>query len=139
MLRTYGSAARVPAFAARKALARSRVLVGNSPSGSPAAVGGPPGGPGKPSESALQTFLNGAFDVLFNLLYISEPQLKLDSSKNLRVLWVRALLASAGQLDDDVAYELLPRSTRWLVSPTLAPLWQATPAQKLPSLPPTST
>lgn len=38
----------------------------------------------------------------------------------------QALLASSGQLNDDVAYELLPSATRWVVSPVVAPLW--TPA-----------
>ena len=47
----------------------------------------------------------------------------LDSSRNLRVLWVRALLASTGAIQDDVAYQLLPSASRWLVSPFLAPLW----------------
>ena len=35
-----------------------------------------------------------------------------DSSKNLRVLWVRALLAHRGEIDDDVADKLLPKDTR---------------------------
>jgi O-methyltransferase involved in polyketide biosynthesis len=48
----------------------------------------------------------------------------LDSEKNLRVLWVRALLAAAGELEDDVAAELLPSATRWVVSAPLArTLW----------------
>jgi len=38
-----------------------------------------------------------------------------DSSKNLQVLWSRALLAQDGQLQDDVAFNLLPESTRWVV------------------------
>ena len=39
------------------------------------------------------------------------------------MLWVRALLNSAGELDDGVAMELLPPSSRWLVGEALAPLW----------------
>lgn len=57
------------------------------------------------------------------VLYATEPDLRLDSYKNLQVLWVRALLASSGQLDDPVAYQLLPPASRWLVSPAVAPLW----------------
>ena len=39
-----------------------------------------------------------------------------DSSKNLQVLWSRATLAKNGELDDDVALQLLPESTRSVVS-----------------------
>ena len=35
-----------------------------------------------------------------------------DSSKNLQVLWSRAVLAKLGELDDPIAYELLPEATR---------------------------
>ena len=39
-----------------------------------------------------------------------------DSSKNLQVLWSRALLAHSGQLkNDEVAFNLLPKSTRWFI------------------------
>jgi len=38
-----------------------------------------------------------------------------DSSKNLQVLWSRALLAHDGQLQDEVAFNLLPKSTRWFI------------------------
>lgn len=55
----------------------------------------------------------------------------LDSEKNLRVLWVRALLAAAGELKDDVASELLPSASRWLVS---APLARTIWAPALPKL-----
>ena len=37
------------------------------------------------------------------MLYATEPDLRLDSYKNLQVLWVRALLASSGQLEDAAA------------------------------------
>ena len=49
-----------------------------------------------------------------------EPDGMLDSEKNLRVLWVRALLAAAGELNDDVAAELLPSASRWVVGAPLA-------------------
>ena len=55
----------------------------------------------------------------------------LDSEKNLRVLWVRALLAAAGELKDDVASELLPSASRWVVS---APLARTIWAPALPKL-----
>lgn len=55
----------------------------------------------------------------------------LDSEKNLRVLWVRALLASLGRIEDDVAYELLPQASRWLVGKTVAPLWPEAVTEKL--------
>ena len=55
----------------------------------------------------------------------------LDSEKNLRVLWVRALLAAAGELQDDVAAELLPAASRWIVS---APLARTVWAPVLPKL-----
>lgn len=38
-----------------------------------------------------------------------------DSSKNLQVLWSRAVLAKNGELKDDVAFDLLPKSTRDVV------------------------
>jgi len=38
-----------------------------------------------------------------------------DSSKNLQVLWSRALLAHNGQLKDPIAFQLLPKSTRWFI------------------------
>jgi len=85
--------------------------------------GGPPGKGGPPPRTPVQQVLDAAFEVGFQLLYAFEPDGMLDSSKNLRVLWVRALLASSDQLNDDVAYELLPKATRWIVSPPLAPLW----------------
>ena len=54
-----------------------------------------------------------------------EPDGMLDSEKNLRVLWVRALLAAAGELDDPVASKLLPSASRWIVGEPLArSLWQ---------------
>ena len=39
-----------------------------------------------------------------------------DSSKNLQVLWSRALLAHNGQLQDPIAFQLLPKSTRWFIN-----------------------
>lgn len=64
-------------------------------------------------------------------MYAFEPDGMLDSEKNLRVLWVRALLAAAGELKDDVASELLPSASRWVVS---APLARSIWAPALPKL-----
>lgn len=71
----------------------------------------------------MQKVLDSLFEISFRLAYAFEPEGLLDSSKNLRVLWVRALLNSAGQLQDDVALQLLPRASRWIVSPPYTPIW----------------
>ena len=93
----------------------------NSRSAAVPAAGPPAGaGGGPPPRTPLEQALDAAFDAGFALLYAAEPDGMLDSSKNLRVLWVRALLAAAGRLDDPVARELLPGASRWVVSPPLA-------------------
>ena len=54
--------------------------------------------------------------IIFNFLHaFDECEIK-DSSKNLRVLWVRALLNYRGKIQDTVAQELLPKTTRGLVT-----------------------
>ena len=107
-------------------------LGGPPTGGPPGGGGGPPGGGGgPPAKSALDNALDALFESAFGLLYAFEPEGRLDSSKNLRVLWVRALLASLGKLDDDVAYQLLPESSRWLVGKAAAPLWPAAVTDKL--------
>lgn len=101
--------------------------MGGPPTGGPSTGGPPTGGPpkgGPPPRTAAQKLVDGIFETVFPLLYAFEPDGMLDSEKNLRVLWVRALLAAAGELDDVVANELLPSATRWLVGPPLArTLW----------------
>jgi len=47
-----------------------------------------------------------------------------DAAKNLRVLWVRALLANSGILEDDIAFHLLPASTRFVVSEGMVGAWK---------------
>ena len=98
---------------------------GGPPGGSPPPGGGPGGPPrgGPPPRTPIQKVLDVVFEAAFTLLYTFEPDGMLDSSKNLRVLWVRALLAASGELHDDVAKELLPAATKWVVSPAVAPLW----------------
>lgn len=103
---------------------RAQTATGPDPptgAGRPSGGGPPRGGP--PPQTFAQKLLDQVFEGAFKLLYAFEPDGMLDSSKNLRVLWVRALLAASGELDDDVAKELLPSSTRWCVSPLVAPLW----------------
>ena len=95
---------------------------GGPPGGGPPGGGGPPRG-GPPPRTPIQQVLDTLFEAGFTLLYSFEPDGMLDSSKNLRVLWVRALLAASGELDDTVASELLPPASRWVVGPALAPLW----------------
>ena len=88
-----------------------------SPKSSPGGHSGPPSGP--PPQSFLVSIVNKAFDLAFPLLYTFSRPTKssnLESYKNLRVLWTRALLNSRKEMDDPVAYELLPRFTRGLVS-----------------------
>ena len=97
------------------------VATGRGSGGGPGDGGGPPGGP--PPRTPVQKVLDSLFEISFRLAYAFEPEGLLDSSKNLRVLWVRALLNSAGQLQDDVALQLLPRASRWIVSPPYTPIW----------------
>jgi len=54
--------------------------------------------------------------VIFSLLHAFDDCGIEDSSKNLRVLWVRALLNFRGKIEDDVATTLLPSNTRKLVT-----------------------
>ena len=99
--------------------------------GGPPGGGGPPAGGGPPPRTAAQQAVDSIFETLFPLLYAFEPDGMLDSEKNLRVLWVRALLAAAGKMQDDVAKELLPSASRWVVS---APLARSVWAPVLPKL-----
>lgn len=118
---------------ARLVAAEPAAVAAQKPAGGPPIPGGgggpPPGGGGgppkggPPERTAVQKALDTLFELAFKVLYATEPDLRLDSYKNLQVLWVRALLASSGQLDDPVAYQLLPPASRWLVSPAVAPLW----------------
>ena len=105
-----------------------RPSVPHSPDG--AGSGGPPAGgarpaavvPGTAAPGGLETFLERAWPIL----YAGDAEAKQagvrDSSKNLRVLWTRALLASLGRIEDDVAYDFLPRKTRAVVGRAAAAL-----------------
>ena len=76
----------------------------------------------KASESAAsnQNLFGIASDavtgIIFSCLHAFDDCDIKDSSKNLRVLWVRALLNYRNKIDDEVAQELLPKATRGLVT-----------------------
>ena len=67
-------------------------------------------------QNAFGVFSDTVTGVLFSLLHAFDDCGIKDSSKNLRVLWVRALLNYRGKIKDDVAMRLLPSSTRILVT-----------------------
>jgi len=67
---------------------------------------------GEASQSALGYALDAATGYVFDLLHAFDDSGIEDSSKNLRVLWARALLHEAGEMHDPIARELLPRATR---------------------------
>jgi len=101
-----------------------------SKGGPPQAKGGPPQAKGGPPPFIMKV-LDIAFEIVFKLLYFTDDSGIRDSSKNLRVLWTRALLNSLGNVDDPIASELLPRKTRFVVGKMLANLlWKRTPAVK---------
>lgn len=72
------------------------------------------------SESTEQNVFGEASDaftgILFSLLHAFDPDPIGDSSKNLRVLWARALLNTLGMIEDDVASTFLPPTTRGIVN-----------------------
>lgn len=75
---------------------------------------------GVTSEAANQNVFGVLSDAVtggaFSLLHLQDDCGIEDSSKNLRVLWVRALLDQKNMIHDDVAKTLLPKDTRWLVT-----------------------
>jgi O-methyltransferase involved in polyketide biosynthesis len=74
---------------------------------------------GTTSEAANQNIFgvisDAATGAAFSFLHLADDTGVQDSSKNLRVLWVRALLSQKGRIRDDVAATLLPKATRNLV------------------------
>lgn len=96
---------------------------GGPPPGTP---GGPPSGTGggPPTGTKAPAWLENLFELSFSLLYALDDSSTRDSFKNLRVLWTRALLHTLGKIEDPVAFELLPRKTRWVVGSLAAPLWK---------------
>ena len=80
--------------------------------------------PSTPTKTEAQSDSQNVFGIvsdsvtglLFSLLHAFDDCGIEDSSKNLRVLWVRALLNYRGQIDDKVAATFLPATTRGLVT-----------------------
>lgn len=68
------------------------------------------------SQNIFGIFSDAATGAVFSLLHAFDDCGIEDSSKNLRVLWVRALLSFRGKIEDDVADKLLPSNTRGLVT-----------------------
>lgn len=68
------------------------------------------------SQNAFGVISDAVTGVIFSLLHAFDSCEIKDSSKNLRVLWVRALLNYRNKIDDDIAQELLPKTTRGLVT-----------------------
>ena len=79
----------------------------------PAASQGPFGKGG--ALEGVANFLDSAAEVTLAGLHAFDDKAVQDSSKNLQVLWSRAVLAKLGELDDPIAYQLLPKSTRGVV------------------------
>jgi len=98
--------------------------------GPPKGAGGPPGTAAGPGNTAAPAWLETAFEVAFKLFYLGDETV-IDSSKNLRVLWTRALLANLGKVDDPVAFDLLPPKSRWVVGQFMADaVWKDSEAVK---------
>jgi len=68
------------------------------------------------SQNIFGTLSDAFTGVIFSLLHAFDDCGIEDSSKNLRVLWVRALLNFRNEIKDDVANTLLPSNTRTLVT-----------------------
>ena len=96
----------------------------------PGEAGGPPS-QGTASPGGLDTF----FSKLWKFLYLFDSSAKQsgvrDSSKNLRVLWTRALLSNLGSIEDPIAYDLLPKGTRNIVGRIAAgTIWKSSFGKK---------
>jgi len=99
----------------RDSSSETRGVNAPSPRRPPPGVGSSSKGGGPPPPTAGQQFLEEFLEVAFKFLYLWDDSGVVETSKNLRVLWTRALLSNLGLIDDDVAYDLLPRSTRAIV------------------------
>lgn len=73
------------------------------------------------SQNGLGKGMDWIFGVVFGMLHIFDHTGIEDSSKNLRVLWARAALDAAGEINDPVAKEWLPAMTRGIAS---WPVWR---------------
>ena len=70
------------------------------------------GTPKRVQQNLLGQFADATSAAVFAALHVTDDLGIQDSSKNLRVLWSRAYLNHVGRIQDDVAYDLLPRYTR---------------------------
>jgi len=68
------------------------------------------------SQNIFGVLSDKATGLAFDLLHAFDEDPIQDSSKNLRVLWVRALLNQKGLINDTVAEKFLPPTTRGLVT-----------------------
>ena len=68
------------------------------------------------SQNVFGVVSDAVTGLIFSFLHAFDDCEIKDSSKNLRVLWVRALLNYKNKIDDPVAQELLPKTTRGLVT-----------------------
>ncbi|GMH87648.1 hypothetical protein TL16_g10921 [Triparma laevis f. inornata] len=67
-------------------------------------------------QNVFGQFSDAVTGSIFALLHLNDNVGIKDSSKNLRVLWVRALLNNYGEIKDDIAEKLLPKDTVGLVT-----------------------
>jgi len=74
------------------------------------------GSSGASTQNAFGVFSDAMTNSIFSLLHAFDPDPIKDSSKNLRVLWVRALMQQKGLIQDDIAATFLPKTTRGLVT-----------------------
>jgi methyltransferase (TIGR00027 family) len=74
------------------------------------------GTPTRVEQNAFGSFADAASSTVFSVLHANDGLGIKDSSKNLRVLWSRALLNLAGQMKDPIAYQMLPPSTRDVIN-----------------------
>lgn len=71
---------------------------------------------GAASQNIFGIVSDALTELSFSVLHAFDADPIKDSSKNLRVLWVRALLDKKGMIKDDVAEKFLPPSTKGLVT-----------------------
>lgn len=93
--------------------AAAALLVAPEDADMPAASQGPFGKGG--ALEWVANILDVVGEVVLAQLHAFDDKAVQDSSKNLQVLWSRAVLAKNGELADDVALDLLPVSTRGVV------------------------
>jgi len=93
--------------------AAAALLVAPEDADMPAASQGPFGKGG--ALEWVANILDKVGEDVLTILHLWDDKAVQDSSKNLQVLWSRAVLAKNGELPDPVAFDLLPKSTRDVV------------------------